>query len=340
MALEQSVLNEESICQILKEYWNINCCSIEKMKLGTANCYKINSGESIYFLKEFQSYISKQDIENENRVLEILFEKGVPSTRYIQTITGEKIISYNEHDIVLEIFIDGETYGYSGFPPEMLNQLAQMLAKIHIALKDEQLPITMDSEWVQEDPLVKYDRLISVLEQHKNDKLYDKIREDLLYKRNILNEHQNDLRLHFENITYGSSHGDYQGCQVIGKNNKIEAVIDFSSAKKLPVVWEIMRSFVQSSRRTKEDAKIDIAGLCNYVRNYCEIAPLSKNDIKAMPYVYVFQLLRSTYGYKEYLQTASEDREELISFAFWRTKMCKEVLENADKIVLRLTNEL
>ena len=52
-----------------------------------------------------------------------------------------------------------------------------------------------------------------------------------------------------------------------------------------------------------------------------------------MPYVYVFQLLRSTYGYKEYLLSDSEDREGLISFAFWRTKICKEVLGHIDDIV-------
>ena len=56
----------------------------------------------------------------------------------------------------------------------------------------------------------------------------------------------------------------------------------------------------------------------------------------AMPYVYLFQLARSKYGYPQYLNSDSEDREGLLKFAFWRTKMCREVERNAKAI----SNEL
>ena len=69
-------------------------------------------------------------------------------------------------------------------------------------------------------------------------------------------------------------------------------------------------------------------------------APLTKKDLAAMPYVYLNQLARSKYGYKEYLLTDSEDREGLISFAFWRTRMCREVLEHSEEIVDELVKVL
>ena len=75
---------------------------------------------------------------------------------------------------------------------------------------------------------------------------------------------------------------------------------------------------MQTSHNSRNNAKIDLQDLRNYVKAYCEYFPLSDKDLNAMPYVYVFQLLRSTYGYKEYLLSDSEDREGLISFAFWR----------------------
>ena len=65
-------------------------------------------------------------------------------------------------------------------------------------------------------------------------------------------------------------------------------------------------------------------------------AVLSETDLKAMPYVYLFQLARSKYGYKEYLTTDSEDREGLIRFAFWRTQMCREVEAKAKEIAEKL----
>jgi hypothetical protein len=94
-----------------------------------------------------------------------------------------------------------------------------------------------------------------------------------------------------------------------------------------------MRSFVQTSQESRLDCRINVEELCKYVERYCKVNVLTVQDLHSMPYVYLFQLLRSTYGYKEYLQTNTEDRDELLAFAFWRTRICKEVLEKADEIV-------
>ena len=62
----------------------------------------------------------------------------------------------------------------------------------------------------------------------------------------------------------------------------------------------------------------------------------------AMPYVYLFQLARSKYGYPQYLKSDSEDKEGLLQFAFWRTKMCREVEAKAETIsnaLLRLLED-
>ncbi len=134
------------------------------------------------------------------------------------------------------------------------------------------------------------------------------------------------------NLTVCSTRGDYQGCQLIFDENKIRAVIDFSSAAFLPVTWEIMRSFAQSSSSCRADAKIDIAAFCEYVRAYMEFSPLTENDMLAMPYVYLFQLAGSRYGYSQYLNSDSEDRDGLLRFAFWRTKICREIEKNAGAI--------
>ena len=58
----------------------------------------------------------------------------------------------------------------------------------------------------------------------------------------------------------------------------------------------------------------------------------TKNDMIYMPYVYLFQLARSKFGYPQYLTSDSEDREGLIDFALWRTRMCREVESRADEI--------
>ena len=63
-----------------------------------------------------------------------------------------------------------------------------------------------------------------------------------------------------------------------------------------------------------------------------EEAPLSKRDLEAMPYVYLFQLARSNYGYREYLITKTENQEALLDFALWRTDICREIENKAAEI--------
>jgi len=55
-----------------------------------------------------------------------------------------------------------------------------------------------------------------------------------------------------------------------------------------------------------------------------------------MPYVYLIQLCISQYGYKQYLLTDSENKEELLQFAFWRTAICRELDHKADEISEKL----
>ena len=57
-----------------------------------------------------------------------------------------------------------------------------------------------------------------------------------------------------------------------------------------------------------------------------------------MSYLYLVQLLSSTFGYKQYITVNS--KKELLEFAYFRTKLCKNLYENADKITKALIGEL
>ena len=163
----------------------------------------------------------------------------------------------------------------------------------------------------------------------------NQIIDDLQYKKQLAIRCE-EYKKYYNGITYCSTHGDYQGCQLIFEKGEVKAVIDFSSASCLPVTWELMRSFVQSSNYCRTTATVDIKMFCEYVKEYLKFFSLTKTDMIAIPYVYLFQLARSKYGYPQYLKSNSEDKEGLLQFAFWRTKMCREIEAKADMI----SNEL
>lgn len=192
-------------------------------------------------------------------------------------------------------------------------------------------------QWCEEyssDKLIsQYGELIALV---GNDRNAERITEDLEYKMGLA-ERINEYKKHFEGITYVASHGDYQGCQLIFDGDEIKAVIDFSSARTLPAVWEIMRSFTQTSQKCRESATIDVTDFCSYVAEYMKHSSLTRSDITAMPYVYLFQLARSRFGYTQYLKSDSEDRKGLLDFAYWRTNICRELERKADDISAALT---
>lgn len=343
MALENSVLTPTIIKDLLKDHYGIVVVSVRKIRLGSANCYYVSDKSRLYFLKEFQSGFEAEDLIRESNLVDFLAERNIPVARFIKTVSGKPFFVYGGHLICLEEFIDGRTYNYDDLPAELLDEAAQMLGKLHQAMQDYPLPEDMGKAWLDSysaDKLVsEYDALLKIASNTPNDKNTARITTDLEYKKELAYR-CNDYIKYYDGVTYSPTHGDYQGCQLISADGHIKAVIDFSSARRLPITWEIMRSYVQSSVQCRKNAVIDVNGFCRYVREYTKHYPLTETDLAAMPYVYLFQLARSKYGYTQYLTTESEDNEDLLEFAFWRTDMCREVekkLNQLSKSLMEIT---
>lgn len=100
---------------LLKANWDISCTSYRKLAIGTANCFTVNDGSNTYFLKEYQSYIEDCDIIREAKILEKLKNCGIPSTDFIETVSGEKMVKYKGHRFVLQKYMSGQSYGYNDF---------------------------------------------------------------------------------------------------------------------------------------------------------------------------------------------------------------------------------
>lgn len=115
-------------------------------------------------------------------------------------------------------------------------------------------------------------------------------------------------------LTVMNIHADYSVLQFIYKDGKINAIIDFVSACKMLVVWEIIRFYSYIDSKTKE-GKIDIDNLVEYVRSFTWYVKLNKYDYKFMSYLYLVQLLASKFGYKQYITDNS--KTSLLDFALF-----------------------
>ena len=105
-----------------------------------------------------------------------------------------------------------------------------------------------------------------------------------------------------------NSHGDYSVQQLIYNNEKETSVIDFESAKRLPIMWEIIRSYTYIDKDVK-NGEMNIDTFVEYVNEVSKYVELNEYDLKYLPYVYLIQLARSTFGYSEYFKNI-ENKDE------------------------------
>lgn len=335
MSLEQSQFTKEELIAYIFRHYGQKMTSVRKLPLGSANCFQLSDGKASYFCKEFQSGIAPHEVAEEAALVEKLAARGIPVARFLPTVEGAWVSDYRGHAVCLQEFMEGTSYGYDDFPPRLMPVLAQTLGQLHTAMRDMALSARRDADWVSayspEKSAAQYESLLSAAERMRDDPEYPRIVADLRYKKELAYR-CDGYRSYYEGITYCPTHGDFQGCQTVWEGEHLRAVIDFSAAKILPAVWEVMRSYVQSSCACRATAVIDVAGMQAYVREYLKYAPLTVRDLRAMPYVYLFQLARSKFGYPQYLQSDSPDRVGLLHFAYWRTQMCREVESRAEEI--------
>ena len=334
MSLEKSVLDINKMRDILSKEYGLHLIASNSLTLGSANCYKVHCKEGNFFFKEYQSDFTIEKVDREANIVEYLRSKYFPTAGFIKTVEGSNCILLEGHVISVQEYVEGQAY-LNDLPHSLMKESAKYLGIMHSLLKDYPMEVNMDYEWASgysaETISQKFNSLLSALDMDKTDSNYDRIREDLLFKKELMDSIDR-WKEYFKEVTYTPTHGDYTACQLICDEKGIKAIIDFSSAACLPAVWEIMRSYIQSGGISRNGANLDIKDFSLYVKEYMKYAPLTRKDLEAMPYIYLFQLAQSSYGYKEYLVTKTENKEALLDFAFWRTNVCREVYQKAKDI--------
>lgn len=343
MGIQKSNLNNETMTKILKEKYNILPEEIIEINRGTANIFKIKTYKGNFILKEFNEKRTIESVEKEINIINFLKERDINVPKYIKTINDNFYIENEGRIIILQEFIDGYTMGNNTVKDyEKIIESAILLGKITRELKnypelsEENIIEKQFSRKNLQNKIIKMKELKGEL---NSDNIYiEKIKQDLDFKIKVSEE----LEAKFEfsiirKMSIINGHGDYSIQQLIYNDKNETTVIDFETAKKLPIVWEVMRSYSYIDRYAK-DGKLNIKTLIDYFKEFSKFIDLNEYDLKYAPHIYLIQLIGSTFGYKEYNNDYSQ--KELLDFAFFRTNLCKYLYKNLDKISLTLSKEL
>ena len=328
--IEKTVFTEKEIIEEIKKNYNIDIYKIDKLNRGSANIYSLNNDK--YILKEFQTKYSQEEIDVEINIINHLKKDNIPVPIYIKTIDEKYSFVYKKRVIIMQEFIEGYTIESNTGSFGQMIESAEYLGKIINSLKTLEitLPENDISDWYSDKTINKsIEKQKNLLKKISKDK-YPKIYGDLTDKISMLQDIKNNFDFSdMDKLTIMNTHGDYSLLQFIYKDGKINAIIDFVSACRMPIVWEIIRSYSYIDIKAK-DGTLDISNLVQYVKKVNEYVSLNKYDLKYMSYLYLIQLLTSTFGYKQYIEDNS--KTSLLEFAYFRTNLCKYLFNNSEQI--------
>lgn len=333
---------DNEIKQILKEEYGIEVDSINEINRGTADIFKITSGENKYILKRFSEGRSKESVIKETNIINYLKENGLKVPEYIKTKNGEFYYIYNERVLVLQKFIDGYTMENNTGDYNKTIESATILGKMTKAfenyegLKEDGIFKKSFSKESIESGIVKMKDLQSKLNEDNpyKEQFYD----DLEFKINVAEELLETFDFNIiDKMTIKNTHGDYSVQQLIYNDENGTTVIDFETAKIMPIVWEIMRSYSYVDKEAV-DGELNIDTLVDYFKEFTKYIKLNNYDLKYTAHLYLIQLIASVFGYKQFNDDYT--KKTLLEFALFRTKLCRYLYNHLDDIGNRLIAEI
>ena len=339
MAVEKTKLTKEKIIDIVtNDYGLLGTIEINYINRGTANIFKITVDDKKYILKEFSSERTLKYIEKEINIINYLSTKGISVPKYLQLKNGEYHTNIEGRIIIMQEFIEGEILEDNEANYEQLTKSATLLGKLIKAL--EEYPDLDDEDIINQKFSKRY--LLDSIEKIGIEK--NKIKNDNEFKEKFIEDYELKIKMAEElsktfdfeimnKLTIKNTHGDYCNLQLIYNDKKEITVIDFEAAKRMPIIWDIMRSYCYMDKDAK-DGKINIKNLKEYVREVNKYVQLNQYDLKYAAYIFLIQLTGSVFGYREY--NNNYEQKNLLRFALFRTKICKDLYRNSNKI----SNEL
>ena len=338
--LEKSVfINKKEIINFVKEKYRINVTNIKIINRGSANIYSLNNDE--YILKEFQSKYTKEEIEKEITIINHLKKDDIKVPSYIKTINDTYYSLYKDKVIIIQKFIEGYTLDRNEGNYEQTIECAKVYGMIVKSLESLDILLPLNDLSFSKENLTKgiekHQKLLELIDD-KDDEETLKIKKNLEEKMDMLKDiSKRNIFIDTKKLTIKNTHGDFNVLQFIYKNNHINSVIDFVSACKMPVVWELIRSYSYIDKDVKNGI-FNLDTLTDYIKEFNKYVKLNDYDLKYMSYIYLIQLLSSTYGYKEYIN--NNENIELLEFAHFRTNICKYLFNNAENISNRLLKSI
>ena len=308
--------------ETLKKMYGLEPVSVEHSAAGAgSDTYFVNCTDGKYVVK-YPASSGINHPEQEPELCEYLNHHGIPCCRFLRKNTGEFLTS-DTHGRLFHVqrFIEGRMYDWHEAPEWLLKQSAQMLGRIHTALKGYQgLPVGIGADFFQymttERALKSYENSLAIAKNRGDTDIIS----DLQYRIELMKRFPKQ-EFDLDMLTCSATHGDFFISQILCGDGKINAVIDWTTACVHPVVWEIARSYVYAAPSCK-NGEIDKDEFARYVSEYRKFAALNDADLRCMVSLFYYQIAVCDY-YGQYYASTAGNRHIYLRQAVFSTKLLR-----------------
>lgn len=313
----------------------MNTYHIEKSSVGAgSDTYFVTCKEGKFVVK----YPAESNInhpEQEPALCEYLNMQGIPACRFLRNDQGA-FLTADENGRLFSVqrFFEGKVYDLNTAPGWLLTESSQMLGKIHAALKDYPgLPVGIGADFFRymtpPKALNSYRKSLAIAESSGD----EAVAADLQYRIGLMQRFP-AYTFDLDALTCCASHGDYFLSQILCGEDRINAVIDWTTACVHPVVWEIVRSYVYAAPSCKE-GQIDMEEFLGYVAEYRRYASLNEYDLLCMARLFHYQIAVCDY-YGQYYASHAHNRHIYLHQAVFSTKLLRWLENNVETLTARL----
>lgn len=298
--------------------------------MGATN-WLVRTSTADYFLKQ---YPPGADLAGEAAALKLSAEAraaGVPAPRVIPSVAGDLLWSQGDLALALLEYFPDTTSGVALSRSEM-GQAGHTLGRLHAWLRGRAGLRDTATKWLAFDQRRKraaFERYVATIESRGEHDEFDRRTLSLLHRRLELLPTAAVLLASLPPLARQVVHGDYNVQNVLFRDGRLVAVVDFRPPEQFLPAFEIGRAALAPEMLTAGSGWRSRA--LAFVEAYCRANPeIAPSDIRFAPHVWAVQLIRSEYGVQQHYRGPVERQGELDRFWFERCEAADTILDNLD----------
>jgi homoserine kinase type II len=329
-------LTQNEIREICSKYNIGNLIKSQKVGIGVANHnWFITTENGKFVLRCVNEDKSKKNLDSEFAYLNYLFENGfnyklpVP----IKTNNNKLYLNFNKRIIWIYPFIQGEIIN-DVFNGIQLEEVAMMLAQMHQIIENSNLKNIMNNNTFDINTIIE-EANEQIKTSSKNNDEYS-----MYYTKKAKEFIDLIKQLTYPNLPNFPIHRDINPENVLFKNNKLVAVIDFDNVSSCnePLVKDIANLFLYSCFDKNKQEKLNLKLAKKFIKEYLKTRTLTLEEIKAIPILAIMGCLED-FNY-EYWLYENEPKKTDFSKLNRRFETGLWYFENKEKIIDELIDTI